>query len=90
VIAKRAGASCAGRKLCLKATNAVTSRAAIAGSGLITASALLVHLSGGHIERHFHLFVVVIIIAPYQEWLPFLLPIGYIVSPMRTRVFWTG
>jgi PAS domain S-box-containing protein len=54
-------------------------RAAIAGFGLVTASAVLVHLSGGYIEMHFHFFVVVIIIALYQEWLPFLLPIGYVV-----------
>jgi GAF domain-containing protein len=40
---------------------------------------VLVHLSGGYIEMHFHFFVVVIIIALYQEWLPFLLPIGYVV-----------
>ena len=56
-----------------------TFRATIAGFGLVTASAVLVHLSGGYIEMHFHFFVVVIIIALYQEWLPFLLPIGYVV-----------
>src|SRR5919108_3267593 len=55
-----------------------TFRAVIASFGLVTASAVLVHLSGGYIELHFHFFVMLIIIALYQEWLPFLLAIGYV------------
>lgn len=54
-------------------------RAAAASTGLITASAVLVHLSGGYIEMHFHFFVALIIISLYQDWLPFLLAIGYVV-----------
>jgi len=54
-------------------------RAAMASCGLVTASVVLVHLSGGYIEMHFHFFVVVIIIALYQQWLPFLLTICYVV-----------
>ena len=54
-------------------------RAVLASLGLITASAVLVHLSGGYIEMHFHFFVMVIIIALYQDWIPFLLAIGYVV-----------
>src|SRR5712691_3933882 len=34
-----------------------TWRAVIASFGLVTASAVLVHLSGGYIELHFHFFV---------------------------------
>jgi PAS domain S-box-containing protein len=56
-----------------------TFRAVMASLGLVTTSAVLVHLSGGYIEMHFHFFVVVIIIALYQEWTPFLLTIGYVV-----------
>jgi signal transduction histidine kinase/CheY-like chemotaxis protein len=55
-----------------------TWRAAIASFGLVTASAVLVHLSGGYIELHFHFFVMLLIIALYQAWLPFLLTIGYV------------
>jgi signal transduction histidine kinase len=55
-----------------------TVRAVLASCGLITASAVLVHLSGGYIELHFHFFVMLVIIALYQEWLPFLLAIGYV------------
>ena len=47
--------------------------------GLLTASAVLVHLSGGVIETHFHFFVVVGILTLYQDWEPFLLGIGYVV-----------
>jgi hypothetical protein len=53
-------------------------RAVLASCGLITASAVLVHLSGGYIELHFHFFVMLPIIAMYQEWAPFLLAIGYV------------
>ena len=47
--------------------------------GLITSSAVLVHLANGTIEVHFHFFVMVGILTLYQDWLPFLLAIGYVV-----------
>jgi diguanylate cyclase (GGDEF)-like protein/PAS domain S-box-containing protein len=50
-----------------------------AALGLLTASAVLVHLSGGLIEMHFHYFVVIGLVTLYQEWWPFLVAIGYIV-----------
>ncbi len=50
-----------------------------ASFGLITSSALLVHLSGGLIEAHFHFFVVIPILVLYQDWFPFLLALGYVV-----------
>ncbi|MFL5805682.1 MAG: PAS domain-containing sensor histidine kinase [Roseiflexaceae bacterium] len=53
--------------------------AGAASVGLITASAILVHLSGGYIEMHFHFFVALIVISLYQDWVPFLLAIGYVV-----------
>ena len=43
------------------------------------ASGILVHLSGGYIELHFHFFVMVAVIALYQDWAPFLIAIGYVV-----------
>ena len=51
----------------------------VASLGLLTSSAVLVHLSGGLIEMHFHYFVVVGVVALYQDWLPFLIAIGYVV-----------
>ena len=53
--------------------------AAMACVGLLTSSALLVHFSGGYIEMHFHFFVMVGLMALYQDWIPFLLAIGYVV-----------
>ena len=47
--------------------------------GLVSSSAVLVHLSGGNIEMHFHFFVMVVLIGLYQDWVPFLLAIGYVV-----------
>src|SRR5262245_56013073 len=44
--------------------------AAMACLGLLTSSALLVHFSGGYIEMHFHFFVMVGLMALYQDWIP--------------------
>ena len=41
--------------------------------GLLTSSAVLVHLWDGQIEAHFHFFVMVTILACYEEWFPYLL-----------------
>ena len=47
-------------------------RSIIATSGLLIDSAVLVHLSHGAIEMHFHYFIMLSIIALYQDWAPFL------------------
>jgi diguanylate cyclase len=54
-------------------------RVAAASFGLITASAMLVHLWGGVIEAHFHFFVMIGVLTLYQDWMPFLVAIGYVV-----------
>ena len=54
-------------------------RSVAATLGLFSSSAILVHLSGGLIEMHFHFFVMVAVVSLYQDWLPFLLGIGYVV-----------
>ena len=54
-------------------------RAALASFGLVMCSAMVVHLSGGYIEAHFHFFVVIAIVALYQDWVPFLIAIGFVV-----------
>ncbi|MGH9010480.1 MAG: putative bifunctional diguanylate cyclase/phosphodiesterase [Acidimicrobiia bacterium] len=51
----------------------------VASLGLLTSSAVLVHLSGGLIEMHFHYFVIVGVVALYQDWRPFLVAIAYVV-----------
>ena len=47
--------------------------------GLLSASGILVHLSGGYIEMHFHFFVMVPLMALYEDWVPFLTAIAYVV-----------
>ena len=53
-------------------------RAAICATGLLTCSGLVVHLSGGYIEAHFHFFVTIVILGLYEDWLPFGLALGYV------------
>lgn len=53
-------------------------RSAIATLALMTTSAVIVQFSGGVIEAHFHFFVMLAVIALYQDWIPFLLAILYV------------
>src|SRR4051812_31362835 len=53
-------------------------KATAVGFALMSASAILVHLSGGVIELHFHFFVMLVFLALYQDWLPYLLAIAYV------------
>src|SRR5437867_3350166 len=53
-------------------------RASLVGFGLISSSAILVHLSGGYIELHFHFFVMLVFLALYQDWIPYTLAVGYV------------
>ena len=54
-------------------------RASMVSLGLLTSSAILVHLWEGQIEAHFHFFVMVTILACYEQWFPYLLALGYVV-----------
>jgi PAS domain S-box-containing protein len=47
--------------------------------GLITACALLVHTWHGAIEAHFLFFVTVVVLALYEDWVPFLVAVAYVV-----------
>jgi diguanylate cyclase (GGDEF)-like protein/PAS domain S-box-containing protein len=47
--------------------------------GLITSSAVLVHLWGGVIEAHFHFFVMIVVLSLYEDWVPFLVAAAYVV-----------
>lgn len=50
-------------------------RSVAVATGLISCSIVLVHLSGGLIEMHFHFFVMVALLALYQDWKPFIVAI---------------
>ncbi len=52
--------------------------ASLVALGLLTCSAVLIHLGDGVIELHFHFFVVVVALTLYEEWLPFLLAAAYV------------
>ena len=54
-------------------------KSVVVSFGLLSASGILVHLSGGLIEFHFHYFVMVALISLYQEWVPFLVAIAFVV-----------
>ena len=50
-----------------------------AAFAMLTAAAIAVHISGGAIEAHFYFFVVIVVLSLYEDWLPFLLALGYVV-----------
>ena len=52
---------------------------ALVSLGLISSSAILVHLWGGVIEAHFHFFVMIVLLSLYEDWVPFLLAAAYVV-----------
>jgi diguanylate cyclase (GGDEF)-like protein/PAS domain S-box-containing protein len=54
-------------------------RSAMVCFGLLTSSAVLVHLWDGRIEAHFHFFVMVTLLATYEEWFPYLLAFLYVL-----------
>ncbi|MEA2253452.1 MAG: hypothetical protein QOG70_3694 [Solirubrobacteraceae bacterium] len=55
------------------------SRAIAVAMGLLTSSVMVVHLMNGAIEGHFHFFVMVSLLALYEEWVPYLLAIAYVI-----------
>jgi diguanylate cyclase (GGDEF)-like protein len=63
---------------CLRQLGPLT-RSALAGVGLMVVSSLVVHLSGGSIEAHFHFFVMVPVVALYESWIPFGLAVGWVL-----------
>ena len=54
-------------------------RSVFASVGLLTAAALLVHLTDGLIEAHFYFFVLIVALTVYEDWLPFLTAVAYVL-----------
>ncbi|HVE68611.1 MAG TPA: EAL domain-containing protein [Solirubrobacteraceae bacterium] len=54
-------------------------RSALVSLGFMTAASLAVHISGGVIEAHFYFFVAIVALTLYEDWLPFLLAVVYVV-----------
>ncbi len=58
------------------------SRAARSGIGavsLMLSSSVVVHLMNGSIEGHFHFFVMIPVVALYEDWVPFGLAVGVVL-----------
>jgi methyl-accepting chemotaxis protein len=55
------------------------SRACLAALGLMTASAMLVHLAHGAIQAHFLFFAMLPVVGLYLDWLAFALSVGFVV-----------
>jgi diguanylate cyclase (GGDEF)-like protein len=56
------------------------SRAVAVCVGLLSSSAVVVHLMNGAIEGHFHFFVMVSVLALYEEWFPYLLAFAFVLG----------
>ncbi|MDH5641178.1 MAG: response regulator [Nitrospira sp.] len=56
-----------------------TTRTSLTTVGLVTCSAILIFFSGGHIETHFHFFVMITFVALYQEWTQFVLYLALVM-----------
>jgi diguanylate cyclase (GGDEF)-like protein len=52
--------------------------AALVSVGMITAAAALVHVWHGAIEAHFLFFVTIVVLALYEDWVPFLVAAAYV------------
>jgi diguanylate cyclase (GGDEF)-like protein len=56
-----------------------TWRSVGASLGLLTGAATLVDISGGLTEMHFTFFVIIVVLTLYEEWLPFLLAVAFVL-----------
>ena len=55
-------------------------RSAMATVGLLSASCVLVGMSGGTVELGFHFFVTIALIMLYQDGFPFLIAVGFVAA----------
>lgn len=54
-------------------------RESVAAGGLVICSGVIVHLSGGLVEAHFHFFVMIPVIALYEAWPSFTVGVAYVL-----------
>ena len=54
-------------------------RGACVSVAFMTGAAIAVHSSHGAIEAHFYFFVAVVALTLYEDWIPFLLAVAYVV-----------
>jgi diguanylate cyclase (GGDEF)-like protein len=54
-------------------------RSVSASMGLLTGSAALVDISRGLTEMHFSFFVVIVVLTLYEDWVPFLVAVAFVL-----------
>jgi diguanylate cyclase (GGDEF)-like protein len=54
-------------------------RSCVAALSLMLSSAVVVHLMNGSIEGHFHFFVMIPVVALYEDWIPFGLAVAVVL-----------
>ena len=54
-------------------------RSGVAAVSLMLTSAVVVHLMSGSIEGHFHFFVMIPVVALYEDWVPFGLAVAVVL-----------
>ena len=54
-------------------------RGSMVAFGALYCSGALVNIAQGSTEAHFHFFVMVAMLAAYEEWMPYLLAVGFVV-----------
>ena len=54
-------------------------RMATGSLALLAAVALAVHVSGGLVVLHFYFFVIIIVLTLYEDWIPFLLALVFVL-----------
>lgn len=56
-----------------------TNKAVLTSIALVSCSGLLIHLTDGLIESHFHFFVVIPLISLYRDWRPLAVGLGFVL-----------
>ena len=64
----------------VKAVETRTYKAVLTALALVSCSGLLVHLTNGLIESHFHFFVVIPLISLYRDWRPLAVGLVFVVA----------
>ena len=45
----------------------------------MTSGAVLIQFSNGYIEVHFYYFIILVIIAMYEDWIPYVLAVCFVI-----------
>jgi predicted signal transduction protein with EAL and GGDEF domain len=55
-------------------------RSVFVALGLLMAAASLVNLTHGQIEAHFYFFVLIVVLTLYEDWVPFLVAVAFVLG----------